>query len=204
MLVQYKSSDDKTVTAPSTRLGEGTARMRVAFDALPLKFYRQRDDTTFSLQWLPDGIARKVIQSEPDVINLHWTGEAFIGIETIAKFNRPLVWSLHDMWAFTGGCHYSQDCDRYKASCGVCPQLHSSKDWDLSRWVWQRKAKAWKDLNLTIVCPSLWLAECARASSLFKDVRVEVIPYGLDIRMYKPSNQEVARELLSNLFFLVH
>jgi len=196
MLVQYKSSDDKTVTAPSTRLGEGTARMRVAFDGLPLKFYRQRDDTTFSLQWLPDGIARKVIQSEPDVINLHWTGEAFIGIETIAKFNRPLVWSLHDMWAFTGGCHYSQDCDRYKASCGVCPQLHSSKDWDLSRWVWQRKAKAWKDLNLTIVCPSLWLAECARASSLFKDVRVEVIPYGLDIRMYKPSNQEVARELL--------
>ena len=197
MLVQYKSSDDKTVTAPSTRLGEGTAKMRVAFDALPLKFYRQRDDTTFSLQWLPDGIAQKVIQSEPDVINLHWTGEAFIQVETIAKFNRPLVWSLHDMWAFTGGCHYSQDCDRYTASCGACPQLHSSENWDLSRWVWQRKAKAWRNLNLTIVALSSWLAKCATSSSLFQDVRVELIPNGLDTEKYKPINRHVARDLLN-------
>jgi glycosyltransferase involved in cell wall biosynthesis len=196
MLVQYKSSDDKTVTAPSTRLGEGTARMRVAFDALPLKFYRQRDDTTFSLQWLPNGIARKVIQSEPDVINLHWTGEAFIQVETIAKFNRPLVWSLHDMWAFTGGCHYSQDCDRYTASCGTCPQLHSSKNRDLSRWVWQRKAKAWRNLNLTIVALSSWLAKCARSSSLFKDLRVELIPNGIDTTKYRAIERQVARELL--------
>ena len=196
MLVQYKSSDDKTVTAPSTRLGEGTAKMRVAFDALPLKFYHQRDDTTFSLQWLPDGIAQKVIQSEPDVINLHWTGEAFIQVETIAKFNRPLVWSLHDMWAFTGGCHYSQDCDRYTASCGVCPQLHSSKNWDLSRWVWQRKAKAWSNLNLTIVALSSWLAKCARSSSLFKDLRVELIPNGIDTTKYRAIERQVARELL--------
>jgi glycosyltransferase involved in cell wall biosynthesis len=196
MLVQYKSSDDKTVTAPSTRLGEGTAKMRVAFDALPLKFYRQRDDTTFSLQWLPDGIAQKVIQSEPDVINLHWTGEAFIQVETIAKFNRPLVWSLHDMWAFTGGCHYSQDCDRYTASCGACPQLHSSENWDLSRWVWQRKAKALRNLNLTIVTLSSWLGKCARSSSLFKELRVELIPNGIDTTKYRAIERQVARELL--------
>jgi glycosyltransferase involved in cell wall biosynthesis len=196
MLVQYKSSDDKTVMAPSTRLGEGIVRMRTAFDALPLKFYRQLDGTTFSLQWLPDGITRKVIQSEPDVINLHWTGEAFIGIETIAKFNQPLVWSLHDMWAFTGGCHYSQDCDRYTASCGACPQLGSSKDWDLSRWVWQRKAKAWSNLNLTIVALSSWLAKCASSSSLFKDLRVELIPNGIDITKYRAIERQVARELL--------
>ena len=55
-----------------------------------------------------------------------------------------------DMWSFTGGCHYSGDCDQYTVSCGACPQLGSSKDWDLFRWVWQREAKAWKNLNLTI------------------------------------------------------
>ncbi len=196
MLVQDKLSNDETVFAPKTRLDQGIARARLTLDALPLKFNRKRDSGTFSLQWLPDGIVPKITQLEPDVINLHWIGEAFVQAEVIAKFDKPLVWTLHDMWAFTGGCHYNQECDRYTDSCGACPQLGSNKDWDLSRWVWQRKAKTWKNLNLTIVSPSSWLAECARTSSLFKDVRVEVIPYGLDTGKYKLLNRQVARELL--------
>ncbi|HEY9601126.1 MAG TPA: glycosyltransferase family 4 protein [Allocoleopsis sp.] len=197
MLVQYKASDDKTVTAPSTRLEEGIAKMRVAVDALPLKFYGQRDATTFSLQWLPDRTVAKINRLKPDIINLHWTGEAFVQIETLAQFNRPLVWSLHDMWAFTGGCHYNQDCDRYTDSCGACPQLRSTQDWDLSRWVWQRKAKSWQNLNLTIVALSSWLAQCASSSSLFSSLRVERIPNGLDTQTYRPINRQIARELLN-------
>jgi glycosyltransferase involved in cell wall biosynthesis len=100
------------------------------------------------------------------------------------------------MWAFTGGCHYSQDCDRYTASCGVCPQLHSNKNWDLSRWVWQRKAKAWRNLNLTIVALSSWLGKCASSSSLFNDLRVEIIPNGIDTTKYRAIERHVARELL--------
>jgi glycosyltransferase involved in cell wall biosynthesis len=196
MLVQDKSSEDKTVTAPTTRIKESIAKIRLSFDVLPLNFYPQRGNITFSLQWLPDRIVPKITQLAPDVINLHWLGEAFVQAETIAKFDKPLVWTLHDMWAFTGGCHYNQECDHYTISCGSCPQLHSNKNWDLSRWVWQRKTKAWKGLNLTIVTPSSWLAECAMSSSLFKDMRVEVIPYGLDIARYKPLNRHVARELL--------
>jgi len=197
MLVQDKSSNDVTVFAPKTRLDQGIARARLTLDALPLKFYRKRDSSTFSLQWLPDGILPKITPLESDVINLHWIGEAFLQAEAIAKFDKPLVWTLHDMWTFTGGCHYNQDCDRYTASCGACPQLGSSKDWDLSRWVWQRKAKAWRNLNLTIVALSSWLAKCATSSSLFQDMRVELIPNGLDTERYKPINRHVARDLLN-------
>jgi len=196
MLVQSKSSHDEAVAAPNTNLSEGIAKTKVTFDHLPLKIYPQRQGTTFSPQWVPDTVISRVAQLAPDIINPHWINQGFVQIETLAKLKRPLVWTLHDMWAFTGGCHYNQDCERYTASCGACPQLGSNKDWDLSRWVWQRKTKAWKDLNLTIVCPSSWLAECARTSSLFKDVRVEVIPYGLDTGKYKPLNRQVARELL--------
>jgi glycosyltransferase involved in cell wall biosynthesis len=197
ILVQEKFSDDRAVISPKTRLAQGTSRMRVAFDALPLKFYRQRDSTTFSPQWLPEQISSKVAQLNPDIINLHWLGEAFVQVETIAKFNRPLVWSLHDMWTFTGGCHYSHDCDRYTASCGECPQLASRSDRDLSRWVWQRKAKAWTNLNLTVVALSSWLAKCASSSSLFKNLRVELIPNSLDTQKYRPINRHLARELLN-------
>jgi len=196
MLVQDKSSNDQAVAAPKTNLSQNIARTRITFDALPLKLYPQRRDTTFSPQWLPDTVIPRVAQLNPDVINLHWINSGYIQIETVAKLKRPIVWTLHDMWAFTGGCHYSQDCDRYTSSCGACPQLHSSKDWDLSRWVWQRKAKAWRNLNPTIVALSSWLAKCASSSSLFKDLRVEIIPNGLDTERYSPINRQVARELL--------
>lgn len=154
-------------------------------------------DTTFSVNATPSLIPNQIKNPSPDVINLHWIGWEFLRVEDLKSFKVPLVWTLQDMWPFTGGCHYSQNCDRYTDSCGACPQLHSSKNSDLSRWVWQRKAKAWKGINLTIVAPSSWMAECASSSSLFKDLRVEVIPFCLDTESYKPSNRLVARELLN-------
>jgi glycosyltransferase involved in cell wall biosynthesis len=196
MLVQAKSSSDKTVLAPKTRLAQGIARARLTLDALPLKRYPHRDDTTFSVQWLPTKVIKQVTQLDPDVVNLHWVNDAYLPIEAIAQFHRPVVWSLHDMWAFTGGCHYTGECDRYLTNCGSCPQLHSQQPSDLSHRVWQRKAKAWKSANLTIVGLSTWLAKCAEASPLFQNRRVELIPNGLDTRQYRPLNRQFARAVL--------
>lgn len=196
MLVQNKLSDDRSVIGPTTELGKKLTNFRETFEFLPVKFYKQRDNNTFWPQWVPDKIKAKVDKIQPDIINLHWISRGYMQIESLAKLDKPLVWTFHDMWPFTGGCHYSQECDRYTKSCGACPQLQSNSNWDLSRWVWQRKAKAWKELKLTIVTPSSWLAKCASASSLFKDVRVEVIPNGIDTEKYRPINQSTARELL--------
>lgn len=192
MLVRSKFSGDSTVIPHRTTL----AKMGPTLDELPLKLYPKRDRTMFSLQSVPDDIAPKVAQLAPDVLSLHWFCNAYMQVETLAKFNKPLVWTLHDMWAFTGGCHVSQECDRYTDFCGACPQLKSTRNWDLSRWTWQRKARAWKQLDLTIVTPSSWLANCARSSSLFKHTRIEVIPHGLNTNKYKPIDKRVARELL--------
>lgn len=197
MLVQSKSSDDQSIVGPGNRIAQSVARSRIAIDALPLKLYPQRQNTTVSLQWLPDRLTHQVKALKPDVINLHWINEAFVQIETLAKFNCPLVWTLHDMWSFTGGCHYSGECTRYTESCGTCPQLGSPQDWDLSRWIWQRKAKAWQSVDLTIVALSHWLATCARSSALFKHSRIELIPNGIDTERYKPVNQQFARQLLN-------
>ncbi|MBD1940415.1 glycosyltransferase family 4 protein [Microcoleus sp. FACHB-68] len=197
MLVQAKQSEDETVIAPQTKMGMGFAMLRPTLDLLPLALYSKRERTPYFPQWLPDTITTKVSQLNPDVINLHWVCGGFVQIETLAKLGKPIVWTLHDMWPFTGGCHYTQECARYTDSCGACPQLGSHKDKDLSRWVWQRKAKAWKDLNLTIITPSHWLAKCAASSSLFENQRVEVIPNGLDSRQYKPIDRRLARERLN-------
>ena len=196
MLVQDKTSDDRTVISPPTKLNKGWAKIRPSLNSIPLQLYQKRDCTPYSIQWLPERIAPKIAQISPDIINLHWICGGFLQIETLAKFNKPIVWTLHDMWAFTGGCHYSQECDRYTKSCGVCPQLNSNQGWDLSRWVWQRKAKAWQDLNLTIVTPSTWLAKCAKASSLFRDLPIKIIPNGIDTQKYKPIDKQLAKNLI--------
>jgi glycosyltransferase involved in cell wall biosynthesis len=197
MLVQGKSTGDKAVMAPRSKLAQGWAIARESIDALPLKWHRQRERTVYSLQCFPDQISAAIAPINPDIINLHWTNAGFVQIETIAKLKAPIVWTLHDMWAFTGGCHYDQDCHRYTMACGACPQLHSTTDRDLSRWVWHRKSRAWKQAPLTIVTPSRWLADCAIASSLFQDRRVEVIPNGIDPQIYKPIPQQIARDLLN-------
>jgi glycosyltransferase involved in cell wall biosynthesis len=196
MLVQDKQSDDCTVIAPESKVSKGISKLKPTLDSLPLQLYPQRDRSTYSVQWLTDKLASQVAQINPDVINLHWINNGYLKIETIAKFNKPIVWTLHDMWAFTGGCHYNGDCINYINSCGACPQLHSNKEKDLSRWIWQRKAKAWQNLNITIVTPSHWLSKCAASSSLLKDTRIEIIPYGLDTKQYKPIEKSVARSIL--------
>ncbi len=197
MLVKNKNSGDLSVISVRQPLAKSFDKIISVLSNSPLRLYPERNSAIFSPQWLPDSLAAKVANIQPDIINLHWVCGGYMQVESVPKFDKPLVWTLHDMWPFTGGCHYSEECDRYTESCGSCPQLHSSKDWDLSRWVWRRKAKSWKNLNLTLVSPSAWLAKCASSSSLLKDYRVEVIPNGINTQKYKPINREWAREILN-------
>jgi len=197
ILAGYKSSNDENVRLMPTKLGEKFKSLRPKLNRLPLKLYPKLGQVIFSPQWVPDSLAAEVAKINPDVINLHWVCEGYMQIETLAKFNKPVVWTLHDMWAFTGGCHYSENCDRYMNSCGACPQLHSTKDTDISRWIWQRKAQGWQNLDLNLVTPSNWLAQCAKSSSLFKKYPVKVIANGLDAEVYKPLNRPQVRDSLN-------
>jgi glycosyltransferase involved in cell wall biosynthesis len=198
ILSQSKFSQDPKVIGAKTSSGIEQIKtgLRLTLDQLPLKRYGKKDRQLFSPHWLPSKVIEQVAQLNPDLINLHWVSAGYLKIETIAKFKQPLVWTLHDMWSFTGGCHYNQSCNKFTAACGACPLLGSDKEEDLSRQIWQRKHKAWQDLNLTVVTPSQWLGENAQASSLFGDRRVEVIPYGLDTETYRPIEQKTARALL--------
>lgn len=192
LLVRAKFSADSTVIADRSPL----TKISPPLSGLPLRLYPNRPGGMFSSQWMPDVFSQRAKQANADIINLHWLCNGFLQIETLAKFHCPLVWTLHDMWTFTGGCHYTGNCQNYQESCGACPQLESHRTADLSHWVWKRKAKAWKGLNLTLVATSAWMADCARSSSLFKDSRIELIPLGLDTQKYKPHHQSFAREAL--------
>jgi len=136
---------------------------------------------------------------EADVVNLHWISD-FVDIEAFFRtWEGPIVWTLHDMNAFTGGCHYSDQCRRYRNACGICPQLGQGTENDFSREVWGRKKKAYAHIEPSqfhIVTPSQWLASAVRESSLLKPFEVSVIPYGLDTDRFTPRDPGAVRHAL--------
>lgn len=192
MLVRARFSGQKSVLAEKSAL----TKLGPQMNSWPLKLGSYQTKTLFSSQWFPDAIAKNVAQLNPDIVNMHWVCNGFLKVETLPKLKKPLVWTLQDMWPFTGGCHYAETCDGYQKTCGQCPQLNSQKESDLSRKIWQRKQKAWQDINLTIVTPSQWMADCVRESSLFGHRRVEVIPFCLDVQKYHPADKGFSRDLL--------
>ena len=197
MLVQRKSSDDETVLGPESKTEKALNMLRPHLDSLPVQLYRRRRRTLISTALCAGNAAARLDELAPDIVHLHWICSGFFRIEALKRIRQPIVWTLHDMWAFTGGCHYNEMCEQYTVSCGSCPQLGSTRQFDLSRHIWQRKRASWQDLQMTIVCPSEWLAQCARSSSLFKHQRIVVIPNGIDIEHYKPIARRTARELLN-------
>ncbi len=196
MLVGEKLSDDFSVIGPSTTISRTFNRFKPYLDVLPL-FVRGSKIPLFSSSWVPSNVHTTVKELNPDIINLHWVCNGFISPESLTKFpNVPIVWTIRDMWPFTGGCHYSGDCLKYTNSCGSCPLLGSNADRDLSRHIWNRKYKSWRHLNLTVVAISNWIADCARESSLFRHKRIEVIPNALDESIYRTIPKKIAREIL--------
>jgi glycosyltransferase involved in cell wall biosynthesis len=197
MLVNIKQSDDHNVFAPQTSISRGLSHIRPGIDRLPLSLYPRRQTKEFSCQWLPDTTLARIETIQPDVVNVHWACAGLASVNTLGSINYPTVWTLHDMWAFTGGCHYTADCTRYETMCGACPKLNSTQEWDLSRWVWKRKSSTWKRISPYIVTPSQWLADCVSRSSLLGDKRVAVIPNGIDLSLYRPIEKALARTLLN-------
>lgn len=193
MLVRRKSSDDPTVLGPETKGSKALARLRPLVDGFPLSWYDAASE--FSLSWLPDRLGPRIEAVDPDVVHLNWVAGGFMGPERISSLDRPIVWRLPDMWPMTGGCHYTNGCARYQSSCGACPKLQSTSEWDPSRITLGRKRRAVARSDVTVVATTSWLAEHARSSSIFEGCPVQVIPNGLDTSVYKPFDQHIGRDL---------
>lgn len=139
---------------------------------------------------------RKVEEMNPDVIHLHNIHGYYINIELLFDYlkekQKPVVWTLHDCWAFTGHCAYFDyvGCYKWKSGCYNCPQKKkypSSYLMDNSKRNFERKKKLFNGIKkMLIVTPSKWLADLVKESFL-KEYPVEVIPNGIDTNVFKPT-----------------
>ncbi len=165
-------------------------------DIFPMLRYPKRELTPFSPAWFPNQLARKINDFGFDLVHLHWVCGGMLPLKHVARIKAPVVWTFHDSWPFTGGCHLPGACMRYQSNCGRCPVLGSHNERDLSAKVLARKKKFWAGKDMALVAPSRWLANAAESSSLFHGQSVRVIAHGLDLERFKPIDKSLAKSVL--------
>ncbi|MDR0467098.1 MAG: glycosyltransferase [Deltaproteobacteria bacterium] len=150
---------------------------------------------TFSL--LPSLQHRRINAIPKDILHLHWVGERLLDPWALAGLQGPVVWTMHDAWPFTGGCHYpSAECGRHSERCGRCPELGGRWERDLSRLHWLLKRRAIARIRPVMIAPSRAFAASAAKSGLLQGRRVEHIPNGIDAEIFRPLDKAQARKLL--------
>src|SRR6266851_9795805 len=193
---QFHSSRGRIewIARNARRLRLNLAHRRYAKTSPPERTFFSEDRTPFYVD-----ACRQMPEAE--LINLHWVA-GFLDMGAFFGWlpeEMPVVWTLHDMASFTGGCCHAMGCERFTQQCGACPQLGSSDESDLTREVWRRKQKYYAALDPSkfhIVTPSRWLGEEVKRSSLLSRFDRSVIPYGLDTEVFQPRDRGVAREVL--------
>lgn len=194
MLVNVAASGDWTVQGPTTKWAKLATRMRPQVGMLATRLLRSSNLNFHSPSILPSGWPKMLNESNADILHLHWLAGEMLSIADIGKLRKPLVWTLHDMWAFCGAEHYTEEF-RWREGYRKANRPAYEQGFDLNRWTWNRKRKHWQR-PMHIVTPSNWMAQCVRESALMRDWPISVVPYFIDSAIWKPVNKRIAREML--------
>jgi glycosyltransferase involved in cell wall biosynthesis len=136
---------------------------------------------------------------QADILNFHNLHPGYFNYLAVPKLtaSTPAVYTLHDMWSFTGHCAYSYDCERWKTGCGQCPypQVYPRIKRDSTALEWKLKNWTYDRADLTIITPSRWLTTQAKQSMLSR-FSIHHIPNGIDTEAYQPVDPEQCRAIL--------
>lgn len=203
----------------AVRLHEGLTRIGVQSEILlrtkteeshaGVEFFSNRLTATISkvknvwnLLQADGAIARDVLGTDisknesvqkADVIILHWIN-SFLTVrefEKLAALRKPMIWFLHDMWFFTGGCHYDGYCGGYESGCGNCPLVFKRGERDVSWRNFEDKKASMNTIHAVIVGPSQWIVECAEKSAVLSGKKIVCLPNMLDVERYCPMEDKV-------------
>ncbi|MES2836814.1 MAG: glycosyltransferase [Bacteroidota bacterium] len=194
IVTEKLSRDENVISIHNSTLSAKTYKVKMLAEyAIFNKLFKNKKlTTTFSTAYFGSEILNIKQLQEADIINLHWINLSFLNLENlqqIAALNKPIIWHLHDMWAFTGGCHYSNGCENYLTECKNCPFLNSPADNDIANAYFKLKTLLFNNNNFTIVTPSNWLANEAKKSALLKNKKVIALGNAIPTNKFVPKNK---------------
>ncbi len=201
LVVEATAPEPSVVPLVHNFLSEKAAFARFAGERLAFLPYER--DKNIRFQFSPARVGADLSQhpavQQADILHLHWITFGMLsvsGLQKLFALKKPIVWTMHDMWAFTGGCHYSRGCDHYQTHCHHCPYLRNPGEHDLSYRVFEEKLSAFANAPLTMVSPSAWLANLARSAALTKPFQTHLIPNPIDTDVFKPADKLALRQKL--------
>lgn len=199
MLVQDKTLDDPSIKGDQTPWEKLLSRGRRYVEKLLLKLQGTPNSFHHSLNIFPSGRTKSINKCNTDIIHLHWVNDEMISIGELGRIENPTIWTLHDSWPFCGAEHHQsmEGIDRHREGYHCDNRGRGHTGVDLDRWTWKRKRRNWQNTPTSVVAPSTWIAEEARNSVLFSECPVHVIPNAIDTDVYKPHNQQFARDVLN-------
>lgn len=142
---------------------------------------------------------------EADIIHFHWIHKGFLSfksMESLLNLNKKYFWTLHDLWAVTGGCYYNWDCDNYINGCGNCYYLKNPNPTDLSKSVFKAKDELWGSGNIKFIAPSKWIMNSALKSPIIKvSSTIQNIANTINTEFFVPLEDKLRYSLRENYGF---
>lgn len=155
------------------------------------------NNTLFSLYRNKIGALKTKNLREESILHLHWINGVITFEELILALEsgRRMIWTLHDMSPFSGGCHYAHSCQKFETDCSNCPQVRALFK---KRIEVEKKKELFHRVysNLTLVTPTLWMEKRVKASSRFRDFDVVTIPNPISEEFLSDINKKSARDKL--------
>ncbi|HIF9331023.1 TPA: glycosyltransferase [Photobacterium damselae] len=198
MLVKNKHIDDVEIICEESKhkIIKNKILNRISMFLIGLQ--KNRNVTLHSLNIFGSDVFNLIEKSDSDIVNIHWVNYETLSLKQISKIKKPIVLTLHDMWAFCGTEHLSVDSEFSDFRLGYNNLTKDSNylsGINFDKYIWKKKLECFPS-NMTIVCPSKWLAHCAKESKIFKNFNIHVIPNPLDTEKFKPLDSGLAKKSL--------
>lgn len=200
VLVQKKAGNEKKIYSISDSIYKKyKARFREGVEFFFNKYFVVENKDRFSPAIIGHRFNNKSVLRDSDIFHLHWINEGFLSLSSfkyLLRLNKPVVWTLHDMWAFTGGCHYTGECIKYLDHCGNCPILKNTGPDDMSFALFKKKTDLFSKHKINIVTCSKWLASEAQRSRILSAQKIIPIPNTVDESRFFFVDRYAARDKL--------
>lgn len=178
MMVGEKNSNDNSVIPYTVPFKE----KKISFAKKILSLDRNLNHVYRSCNIFPSGIHKIINELDIDIVNLHWIGHELISIPEIRKIKKNIVWTLHDMWPFSGSEHYN---------------LNKKNKISVDNFIFKIKKIYWRKIEFHFISPSKWLSDSLYNSSIFHRKKCKIIPNCLDTDIFKPMEREKARNFFN-------
>ena len=195
-ITYFSETSDEDVYSPNSFVDKILRFVIPKLDYLLRIIFIKDRKVPFSASLFSSGVPRFLNSFSPDIVNLNYTNMGFLSIKDLTKIKAPIVWTLHDSWAFSGGIHLPSHSENLYPELLNKHLLRYPKSFNISEFIFLQKKKLWRNLDITIVSPSRWLATRASQSSVFKKEHIKVIPNPINTTIFKPRDKIFSRRKL--------